>query len=458
MGERLVVVGGDAGGMAAATQARRRRPDLEIVALEKGRWTSYSACGIPFLVGGEVAGLDDLVARDPQTFRDRFNIDVRTGHEVTAVDLDARKVEVRDHNHDRTFSLGFDLLHLATGALPYRPDLPGIDGDQVHGVQNLEDAARLLDCLAGADASDVVVVGGGYIGLEMAEAFVRRGSATVTVVERDGEVMGALDPDMGALVAEAMRRFGIDVRTGVAVVGFEPGVVHTSAGDLRADLVVLGLGVVPNTALAAGSGIETGVKGAVVVDTRQHTSAAGVWAAGDCCASFHLVSRRAVHAPLGTVANKQGRVAGINLGGGYATFPGVVGTAVTKICSSEVARTGLQEKEAARAGLEWEAVRITSTTRAGYFPGTGRITVKMLAEKGTGRLLGAQLVGGEGAAKRIDVLATALTAGMTVTEVIDLDLSYAPPFSPVWDPVLVAAREAARAIEGRTGEMSRDAP
>ena len=437
--------------MAAATQARRRRPDLEIVALEKGRWTSYSACGIPFVIGGDVAGLDDLVARDPQTFRDQFTIDVRTGHEVMAIDLDARRVEVRDHNHGRTFSLGFDLLHLGTGAVPRRPDLPGIHGDQVHGVQDLEDAARLLDGLAGADVRDVVVVGGGYIGLEMAEAFVRRGCATVTVVERGDEVMGALDPDMGALVAEAMRRFGIDVRTQVAVEGFEPAVVHTSAGDLRADLVVLGLGVVPNTALAAGAGIETGVKGAVVVDTRQHTSADGVWAAGDCCASFHLVSRQAVHAPLGTVANKQGRVAGINLAGGYATFPGVVGTAVTKICSTEVARTGLHEKQAARAGLEWEAVRITSTTRAGYYPGAGRITVKMLAERGTGRLLGAQLVGEEGAAKRIDVIATALTAGMTVDDVIDLDLSYAPPFSPVWDPVLVAARQAAKAVAAAAG-------
>ena len=442
-----MVVGGDAGGMAAATQARRRRPDLEIVALEKGRWTSYSACGIPYLVGGDVDSLDALVARDPQTFRDRHNIDVRTSHEVTAVDLDARKVEVRDHGHGRTFWLGFDLLHLGTGAVPRRPAIPGIDGPQVYGVQNLEDAARLLDGLSTAEVRHVVVVGAGYIGLEMAEAFVRRGCPTVTVVERSAEVMGSLDPDMGALVSAAMRRFGIDVRTGVAAEGLEPGVVHTSAGDLPADLVVLGLGVVANTALARDAGIETGVDGAIAVDTRQRTSVEGVWAAGDCCLSHHLVSRRAVHLPLGTVANKQGRVAGINIGGGYATFPGVVGTAVTRICSTEVARTGLHGAEVARLGLEWEAVRITSTTRAGYFPGSGEITVKMLAERGTGRLLGAQIVGVEGAAKRIDVVATALTAGMTAAAVVDLDLSYAPPFSPVWDPVLIAARQAASAVD-----------
>jgi NADPH-dependent 2,4-dienoyl-CoA reductase/sulfur reductase-like enzyme len=390
--------------------------------------------------------LDDLVTRDPQTFRDRHNIDVRTGHEATAVDLDARRVEVRDHNHGRTFTLGFDHLHLATGATPVRPDLPGIDGPRIHGVQTLEDAAHLLEEAERCDAENVVVVGAGYIGLEMAEAFVRRGCPTVTVVEQGAEVMATLDPDMGAMVGEAMRQFGIVVRTGTSVTGFEPGSVHTEDGRLPADLVVLGLGVVPASGLAAGAGLETGVKEAVVVDPRQRTSTEGVWAAGDCCQSFHLVSRRPVHLPLGTVANKQGRVAGVNLGGGYATFPGVVGTAVTKVCSTEVARTGLDEREATAAGLGYETARIESSTRAGYFPGAGRITVKMVAERRTGRLLGAQIVGAEGAAKRIDVVATAVTAGLTVDQVVDLDLSYAPPFSPVWDPVLVAAREVAKVV------------
>ncbi|MDP9388303.1 MAG: FAD-dependent oxidoreductase [Actinomycetota bacterium] len=446
MPTRLVVVGGDAGGMAAAAQARRRRRDLEIVALEKGRWTSYSACGIPYLVGGDVDDLDDLVARSPQAFRDRLSIDVRTRQEVVAVDLDTRRVEVRDHAHDRTYSLGFDLLHLAMGAVPVRPALPGIDAPEIHGVQNLEDAARLLDTLGGGDVRHVVVVGGGYIGLEMAEAFARRGCPSVTVVERAPEVMATLDPDMGALVSDAMRAAGVVVRLGVAVTGFSPGVVHTDDVDLPADVVVLGLGVAPNADLARDAGLHTGDKGGIVVNQRQRTSADGVWAAGDCCLSYHLVARRPVHVALGTVANKQGRVAGVNMGGGYATFAGVVGTAVTRICSTEVARTGLNEAEARDLGLCYEAVRITSTTRAGYFPGSGTITVKMLAERGSGRLLGAQLVGDEGAAKRIDVAATAITAGMTVDEVSGLDLSYAPPFSPVWDPVLIAARQAAKAV------------
>ncbi len=434
--------------MAAASQARRRRADLQIVALEKGRWTSYSACGIPYLVGGEVPTLDQLVVRDPQTFRDEFRIDARTGHEVMAIDLEARRLEVRDHGHGRTYGLGFDTLHVGTGALPLRPDLPGIDGRHVHGVQTLEDGAHLLADATSGDVDDVVVVGGGYIGLEMAEAFVRRGCRRVTVVEQAPEVMGTLDPDMGALVSEAMRRVGIDVRCGVAVNGFSEGVVHTAEGDLPADVVILGMGVVPNSRVAADAGVATGVKGAISVDPRQRTSAEGVWAAGDCCESYHLVARRNVHIALGTVANKQGRVAGINLGGGYATFPGVVGTAATRLCATEVALTGLNERDASAAGLGYEAVRVTSTTRAGYFPGTGQIVVKMLAERRSGRLLGAQIVGVEGAAKRIDVVATALTAGMTVDQMTALDLSYAPPFAPVWDPILIAARKAVEAVEG----------
>ncbi|MBI2880988.1 MAG: FAD-dependent oxidoreductase, partial [Candidatus Tectomicrobia bacterium] len=222
--------------------------------------------------------------------------------------------------------------------------------------------------------------------------------------------------------------------------------VVTERRTLPADLVILGMGVRPNSSLAKEAGIPLGERGAIRVNGRMQTEVEGVWAAGDCVESFHLVSRKPVHVALGTVANKQGRVAGINLGGGYATFPGVVGTAVSKICAVEVARTGLQEKEIRRLGLEFVQAKIESRTRAGYYPGAGKITVKVLAEKGSGRLLGGQIVGIEGAAKRIDVIATALHAAFTVEEMIHLDLSYAPPYSPVWDPVLIAAREAAKLV------------
>ena len=449
MGERLVVIGGDAGGMAAASQARRMRPDLDIVAFEKGNWTSYSACGIPYLVGGEIGALDELVARTPDEFRERFDIDVRLRHEVMAIDLDRREVEVRDHDAGTTTSVGFDQLMIGTGARPRRPPIAGIDGRDVHGVQTLDDAAHLLAHAEQARATEVAVVGGGYIGLELAEAFTRRG-AHVTIVERSAEVMRTLDPDMGALVSEAIRSHGIEVRCGTSVVGLEEGVVRTDAGDLPADLVVLGLGVVPNSELAADAGITLGAGGAIAVDRRQHTDAEGVWAAGDCAESTHLVSNRKLYVALGTVANKQSRVAGTNIGGGYATFPGVVGTAITKVCATEVSRTGLTEAEATRDGFEHHAVRIESTTTAGYLDEAELMTVKVVAERRSGRLLGAQIVGGPGSAKRIDVFATALHAGMTVEQMTHLDLAYAPPFSPLWDPVLIGARKASEAVaEGR---------
>ena len=331
-----MVVGGDAAGMSAASQARRRRDGLDIVALEKGRWTSYTACGIPYVVGGVVPSLDPLIVRTPQEFAGKWRIDARTGHEVRAIDLDRRTVEVHEHDGagGRTYQLGFDILHVATGAAPVRPDLPGIDDEHIHGVQTLEDADHLLGHLAGGERPSpgrAVVVGGGYIGLEMAEAFLRRGWQ-VTVVDQATHVMPSLDPDIAEVVADAMRDHGIDVHCDTPVHGFEPGVVHTADGPLHHDLVVLGMGVGPNSALARDAGLETGVKGAIRVDRRQRTSAEGVWAAGDCCESFHRVAEAPMHIALGTVANKQGRVAGINIGGGYATFPGVVGTAATKLC------------------------------------------------------------------------------------------------------------------------------
>jgi NADPH-dependent 2,4-dienoyl-CoA reductase/sulfur reductase-like enzyme len=439
MPERLVVIGGDAAGMAAASQVRRRREDVEIIALERGAWTSYSACGIPYHVAGDVPELDDLVARSPRVYRERFRIDVRLRHEATAIDLDARRVEARDLEQDRTISLPFDQLMIGTGARPVRPALPGIDAEWVKGVQTLDDAAQLLEHARASRCRNVVVVGGGYIGLEMAEAFVRWG-AEVTLVEGDQQLMRTLDPDMAGLLCEAVRSIGIDLRLGEPVRAFEDQRVLTEHGELPADLVVLGLGVVPNAELATEAGIRTGVRGSVQVNHRQQTSAEGVWAAGDCADTYDRISHRRIHIALGTVANKTGRVAGINLAGGYARFPGVVGTAITKFCGTEVARTGLTERECARAGFEQVSVVIDATTVAGYFPGAEHMTLKLLAEPGTGRVLGCQIVGGRGAAKRIDTVATALSAGMDVGDLIDLDLAYAPPFASVWDPIQAAAR------------------
>jgi NADPH-dependent 2,4-dienoyl-CoA reductase/sulfur reductase-like enzyme len=447
--ERAVVIGGDAAGMSAASQAKRMKgDDLEVVALERGGYTSYSACGIPYWVSGDVDSVDQLIARTAEQHREN-GIDLRMRSEAVAVDLDRREVEVRDHSASSTYRLGFDHLVLATGARPRRPEVPGIDADGVLGVQTLDDGERVLDALKTRDPKSAVVVGGGYIGIEMAEAMVNRG-LSVTVVTRSAEPMVTLDPDMGRQVHAAMEDMGIDVRTGAAIEAVETGAdgwaraVVTDSGTVETDLVVLGTGVEPETSLAVAAGLPVGRWGGMVTDLQMRVfDADGVWSAGDCVESIHLVSGNRVHVALGTHANKQGRVLGMNLGGGYATFPGVVGTAVSKVCDLEIARTGLRERDCDAVGFAYLTVAVDSTTRAGYFPGAEPVTVKLVVEQRTGRLLGAQIVGRDGSAKRIDALAVALWNGMTVEEISSLDLGYAPPFSPVWDPVLIAARKAA---------------
>ncbi|MFE9609992.1 FAD-dependent oxidoreductase [Streptomyces sp. NPDC006012] len=462
--ERLVVIGGDAAGMSAASQARRLRgPDeLEIVAFERGHFSSFSACGIPYWVGGDVPERDQLIARMPEEHRAR-HIDLRMCTEVTEIDVDRQRVRARDVDSGAESWTSYDKLVIATGATPLRPDLPGVDAPGVHGVQTLDDGQALLDTLAHTRGRRAVVVGAGYIGVEMAEALIKRGYE-VTVVNRGAEPMSTLDPDMGRLVHRAMTGLGITMVDDAPVTKLLTGddgrvrAVATEDAEFPADVVVLGIGVRPQTTLARAAGLPLGRHGGLLTDlamrVRGHRN---IWAGGDCVEVLDLVSGQERHIALGTHANKHGQIIGSNVGGGYATFPGVVGTAVSKVCDLEIARTGLREKDARRVGLQFETVTIESTSRAGYYPGAAPMTVKMLAERGTGRLLGVQIVGGEGAAKRVDIAAVALTARMTVEEMTALDLGYAPPFSPVWDPVLVAARKAAAKVAQATRTGADDA-
>ncbi len=448
-----MVVGGDAAGMSAASQARRLKgPDtLEIVAFERGHFTSFSACGIPYWVGGDVPERDDLIARSPEEHRAR-DIDLRMRTEVVEIDVEGSRVRARDLDAGTESWTAYDKLVIATGARPVRPDLPGVDAPGVHGVQTLDDGQALLDTLTATEGRRAVVVGAGYIGVEMAEALINRGYE-VTVVNRGKEPMSTLDPDMGRLVHKAMEGLGITMVDDAEVTALRTDddgrvrAVATEDAEYPADVVVLGIGVTPETELARAAGLPVGDHGGLLTDLAMRVRGhADIWAGGDCVEVLDLVTGRERHIPLGTHANKHGQIIGANVGGGYATFPGVVGTAVSKVCDLEIARTGLREKDADRAGLQYVTVTVESTSRAGYYPGAAPMTVKMLAERRTGRLLGVQIVGREGAGKRVDIAAVALTAGMTVEQMTALDLGYAPPFSPVWDPILVAARKATAAV------------
>jgi len=451
MARRLMIIGGDAAGMSAASQARRMKSpnELEIVAFERGSRTSYAACGLPYLVGGLVHTPELLIARTPEQHRAN-GIDVRTRHAVTDIDAKASTVTVRELDTGRESVEHYDELLIGTGASGISPPWPGIDAKGVLQLRTLDDAAEVERQLV-AGARRAVVVGAGYIGLEIAEGLLERG-LDVTVVELlDGPMGAVLDADMAADVADAMRAAGVNLRLGTAVTGFTTvdgrvTAVETASGPIEADLVVIGLGIRPNADLARSAGIRVGNAGGILVDDHLRTDTPRVWAAGDCVESHHRITGQSVVVALGTHANKQGRAAGTNIAGGDAAFGGVLGTAITRFRKLEIGRTGLTEREARDAGFDAIGVTTDASSRAHYFPGAQPMRIKIVAQRRTGRMLGAQIVGGEGAGKRIDVLATALWNYMTVAEVGGMDLSYAPPFSPVWDPVLLAAGKAASKI------------
>ena len=449
--EHLVVVGGVAAGLAAAMEARRRAPALAVTVLERTGDVSYGACGLPYVVGGRIPSLERLVVHAPEYFRERHHIDVRLHSE--ALEILPAKFTLRYAEGGEERELSYTSLVVATGAAAVCPPLPGRDLEGVFVLRHLRDGRRLLRFMEEVRPRAAVVVGAGYIGLEMAEAFRERGLRT-TLVEASGQVMDALGGRAAELVADELRGGGVEVVFGERVAAFEGAGgrvarVLTEAGRaFEADVVAVGVGVRPEVALAAGAGLEVGESGAVLTDERQRTSAAGVYAAGDCCEVLHRVSGRRVWHPLGQPAVKQGWVAGANAAradaaGAEARYAGVVGTNAVKVFGLEVARTGLSLEEARGAGFDAEESEGATLSRAGYYEGGSKIFTRLVADR-RGRLLGAQMVGREGVAHRIDVYAAALHAGLRVDEVERFDLAYAPPFAPTIDPILRAAHEATK--------------
>jgi CoA-dependent NAD(P)H sulfur oxidoreductase len=450
---RLIVIGGGAAGMSAASAARRVAPDLDVMVCEAGGFAAYGMCGIPYFLGGTVRRAESLLAYPPEEFRDRRGIDLRLFTRVTGIDSAARQVRIS--HRDRSESLGYDALIVAAGADPVRPPVPGLGHDRVFTVRSLDEAIRLRRLLEAGTVRRAIVLGAGYIGLETAEALVNVG-AEVEVIEARPHVLGTVDPPVADLVAAEVARHA-RLRLGSrleAVLGGDSrltALVDGTAVDV--DLMIVATGIRPASGLLAQAGARCLPDGSVLVDACMRTSLPGVFAAGDCVALPHLVLGEPAWVPLGPAANKTGRVAGTVAAGGTASFTGVVGTAVVKVFGLEVARTGVSLAEATATGLAAVATDVVSRSRAKYYPGASPLHVRLVHEPG-GRLLGAQMAGSEGAAKRIDVLATALQAGFTIDDLTALDLSYAPPFAPVYDPVLLAAGHAARTAVSTAGGES----
>ena len=441
---KIVVIGGDAAGMSAASRAKRRNPELSIQAFEMGPYVSYGACGIPYAVSGEVPEVEDLVVVTPEKFRDKRGIGVHLRHKVEKILRDEKKVAVRDLDTDKVREVEYDKLVFSTGAEPIIP--PHIDTslEEVFLVRNLVDAQRLKTFLAERKPKEALVIGAGYIGLEMAESLTTAG-LRVSVAVRGDRAMSTAEEEISGAIAQELRLQGVDLLTGSAPQGMEKTPdgrikIHLDQGrSLVTDLVVVGAGVRPRSTLAREAGLELGVKGAVKVDRRLRTNDPDIFAGGDCAEAYHIITETNTYVPLALGANRQGRVIGDNLAGIETEFPGILGTAVCKVFDLTVARTGLGAKEAQEAGFLPLTVTTTAPSKAHYFPGGGPIQTVIIVDRATKRPLGAQMTGIDGVAKRIDTWAAALTAGMSLQEIADMDLAYAPPYSPVWDPVLIAA-------------------
>lgn len=431
---RIIVIGAVAAGTSAAAKARRNREDAEIVIYDKDRFISYSGCGTPYAIGGLVPP-EALYPRDPDFFKAKYNIDVLTGHEVLAIHPDEKTLEVRDLDKDRTFQDRYDILILATGASAFVPPVPGSNQDHVFVLRNIGDMHKIRNFIAERRPRSAVIAGTGSIGLELAENLIHLG-IPVTMAEMAPQVLPALDEDMGAYVREHLESKGVAVHTGfpVSEIG-ENQVLLSNGRALPGDMVFLAAGIRPDSRLAAAAGIDIGVAGAIKVTPRMETSREGIYACGDCAENVHLVTGQPVWRPLGSTANKTGRIAGDAATGGSLEFRGILGTAILRAFDLAIAMTGLTEKEALKLGYDVEVSLDTKYSRADYLGGK-ELVIKGVADRRTGRLLGVQIIGEDGVDKRIDVFATAITYGALAEDLFHLDLAYAPPFSTAKDPVM----------------------
>jgi NADPH-dependent 2,4-dienoyl-CoA reductase/sulfur reductase-like enzyme len=439
---KILIVGGDAAGMSAAMQMIRNSSGHEITVLEKGGVYSYGQCGLPYVISGKIESTDELIARTPSTFKEKYGIDARVFHEVQKVDVESKMVSGINHSNGETFSLPYDRLLIATGVSSVVPEWEGVTLPGIFSLKTIPDAKAIMDYLE-RDIQNVTVIGGGYIGLEMAESFAELGKK-VTIIERNEQLAKIFDTDMAELIHEEAVKQNIVLRMGESVEAFGGSdhveSVKTNKGEYETDLVLVAVGVKPNTSFLEGTGIKTLGNGAIQVNAYMQTSVEDIYAAGDCATQYHRVKEKDDHVPLGTHANKQGQVAGLNMVDVHKTFKGIVGTSIIKFFDLTLGRTGLSEKEAKIMNIPCGSVTITASDIAGYYPDDKKMKLKLVYHKETHKVLGGQIIGENGVDKRIDVLATAIFHSMTTEELLDLDLAYAPPYNGVWDPIQQAAR------------------
>ena len=439
---KVIIVGGVAGGATAAARIRRLDEQAEIVVFERSGYISYANCGLPYYIGGVIEDPEDLTLQTPESFYARFRVQMKVRHEVTAIHPELQTVTVKNLETGEIFEEHYDKLLLSPGAKPVRPDLPGMDSSKIFTLRTVEDTFRIKEFVDQQKPKSAVLVGGGFIGLEMAEN-LRHLGLDVTIVQRPKQLMNPFDADMAAFIHGQMRRNGVHLALGHSVEGFEEtaGCIKVLLKDrapLQADMVILAIGVTPESFLAKEAGLALGVKGSILVNERMETSVPNIYAVGDAVQVKHFVTGEDTLLSLAGPANKQGRIAADNICGGDSRYSGSQGSSVIKIFDLTAATTGINETRATAAGLSVDTVILSPMSHAGYYPGGKVMTMKVVFEKETYRLLGAQIVGYDGVDKRIDVLATAIHAGMKATQLKDLDLAYAPPYSSAKDPVNMA--------------------
>ena len=449
---KVVIIGGVAGGASAAARLRRLSEKAEVVVFEKTGYMSYANCGLPYYIGDTITDKEDLTLQTPESFWDRFRVDVRVLHEVISINTDRKTVTVKNLESEKVYEESYDKLIIATGAKPIKPDMNGVDSDKIFTLRSVEDTFKIKEYMNRNNVKSVTIVGGGFIGIEMAENIKHLG-LSVNLIQHGNHVLPPLDFDMATFVHSKLIENGVNLMLNTEVKAFEESdnsiISKTSNGDVVSDMVILSIGVAPDTSLAKGAGLELGIKDSIKVNERMETSNPDIYAVGDAVEVKHFVTNTDSLIALAGPANKQGRIAADNICGGNNTYKGSQGSSVIKVFDMTIATTGINEDVAKKSGLNYEKIVLSPMSHASYYPGGNVMTMKVLFQKENEKILGAQIVGYDGVDKRIDVIATAVRAGLKASELAELDLSYAPPYSSAKDPVNMAGFIMENVITGK---------